>query len=288
MGPRIYPSFQNTNSNTVGSLIVQFDELYTNYGLDNIEVVVNDNTRQLIWLDTEGLYSTYLYSGDTVQIYVNTLQNGLRKTVDLIRRDYTTDDINGDNGIRDTYITGATGTTSTQLLFTFVVTPPELDYNFEYRISSLTQVNPDCDISGFAGGFPIPQPTPPTSTFTLSFQYATYYGDYGTSLQQYYIETNLGNYYYYGPYLVSNFFNSVRIDRVISGYGQFLSAYHAKVFKNGVEVISIPRNINRTLNGLRTDTACPVTGGCDQYISINPNDNIVIYWLDYVLESSPF
>jgi hypothetical protein len=250
--------------------------------LDNIDIYVNDENRKLIWIDSEGLYSTSLYSGDTVQVYVNTSEPGLLKTVDITRRDYTTDDQGGDAGIRDVYITGATGTTSSQLLVTFTVQPTQDDYNFEYRINVMTLFNPDCEILGTAGGIPIPQPAPPTPVFTLSFQYATYDGSRGTSLQQFMIDTNLSNYYFYGPYSVSEFFNQFTISRTLVGYGQFLAAYHAKVFQNGVEIISIPRNVNQTLNGLRTDTACPLTSPCEQYIAINPNDNIVIYWLDYI------
>jgi hypothetical protein len=141
------------NNGMRGSLLVDYTEINGTGNLGNVECIVNSQDRALVYSDITGLYTTYLYSGDTVTIKINT--GSYSSSIDVIRRDYTTDDQGGDQGIRDTFITGVTANTGTEV--TFVVTPDMLDYNFEYRI-------------GAAVIFPVsPTPTPtltPTNTNT--------------------------------------------------------------------------------------------------------------------------
>jgi hypothetical protein len=113
-----------------GSLIITYYELNGLTNESNIECQVNGLDRKLVYSDITNLYTTYLYSGDTVYVKINTGNYG--NSIDLSRIDYTTDDQGGDNGIRETYITGVTGNTPQEI--TFVVTPDVLDYNFEYHI----------------------------------------------------------------------------------------------------------------------------------------------------------
>jgi uncharacterized delta-60 repeat protein len=138
-----------------GSLIATYYEINGNTNESNIECKVNGVDRKLIYSDITNLYTTYLYSGDTVYIKLNIIGGSFTNSIDVSRIDYTTDDQGGDNGIRETYVDGVTGVTDQEI--TFVVTPDILDYNFEYHIDG------KCI-------FPVtPTPTPtntPTNTVT--------------------------------------------------------------------------------------------------------------------------
>jgi len=122
----------------------------------SVSAIVNGEYRNLIHSDIENLYSTYIYSGDVVNIQISTTSNS--NSIDVVRRDYTTDDQGGDNGIRDTFITGTTGASVADVYqITFTATTVAEDYNFEYRVAATTS-------------FPVtPTPTPtntPTNTAT--------------------------------------------------------------------------------------------------------------------------
>jgi hypothetical protein len=133
-----------------GSLLMSFDELVSDYGLDSYEVQVNGAVRDLHYTPITNLYSTFLYSGDTVTITLNgdELEN---RQINVYRVDYTTDASNGNMGITQVGVTGVTGTSVSTLSLTFTVTGIQNDYNFEYRI----------------GSQPVPTPTPtPTVSVT--------------------------------------------------------------------------------------------------------------------------
>lgn len=150
---RVYPSEQNTNSNANGSLIVSFNELIDDIGPDNYVVTVNGQRRMIQYTDTDGLYSTNLNLGDVVTFSLETSPTSLNKLISISRLDYTTDDVNGNNGLVYTNVTGATGTTLTGV--TFVASNLSSSYNFEYRITCSTDVNPNCDVTGYASILPI-------------------------------------------------------------------------------------------------------------------------------------
>jgi hypothetical protein len=145
MGPRIYPSYQDTNSNASGSLILSFvgNQYY------NVEIYINSNITNKQYSDVNGLYTYKINQGDVVTI----LGPGAW-SINLIRRDYTTDDTSGNNGIIDTLITGTTAIGS----FTFTTSTIPSSYNFEYRTT----------IMDF-GPTPTPTPTPcPTYSYISS------------------------------------------------------------------------------------------------------------------------
>ena len=146
MGPRIYPSFQDTPLEQKGSLIFSLDEYIDGYSLDNIEITVNGILRLTEYSEVSGLYGTYLNPNDVVILNV-TSANPLRKIINVYRRDYTTDDNNGDYGIVDVSYTGATGDTTSYSL-TFTATTSSSAYNFEYRIIAQTIDIPNCNITG--------------------------------------------------------------------------------------------------------------------------------------------
>jgi hypothetical protein len=144
MTARIYPSQQDTNLTAKGSLILTISS-----NINRVRVFVNNNLTNNESSTVDGLYFYTINIGDIIIIDPTSVT-----LINVIRKDYTTDDINGDNGIRNTTITGVTSTS-----YTFTATTVNSVYNFEYLISVGTF--PDT---------PTPTPTttplPPTSTPT--------------------------------------------------------------------------------------------------------------------------
>jgi len=157
------PTPTPTPTPMIGSLILNFDELVNDLGVDYVEMSVNGSIRTIRYTDTEGLYTTNLNIGDVVSLSIYSDPTFLIKEISVIRRDYTTDDQNGDNGIRDTFIDGITGTTNPSNV-TFITFTTSDTYNFEYRITSSTQSN----ITPTPTATPTPTPTPlPEGKFVL-------------------------------------------------------------------------------------------------------------------------
>jgi hypothetical protein len=153
MGPRVYPSQQDTNLTAKGSLIFSFNELTASDGQTNYTVTVNGQLRKLEYNNSNGLYTTNLNINDVVIIGINADPPSLNKYYNISRLDYTTDDVAGNSGLIYTSITGATGTSITQVTFTATTSPAS--YNFEYRVEGLTDINPQCDVFGYADFLPI-------------------------------------------------------------------------------------------------------------------------------------
>jgi len=137
-----------------------FDELVNDRGIDSYSVTVNGLNRDLHFTDADNLYSTYLDLLDVVTITLNT-DVGINKILNVSRRDYTTDDQNGDMGVRDTFITGVTGTTGSSLSVTFTATTVPIAYNFEYRATVISGVLP----TPTPTATPTPTPTPSPSLY---------------------------------------------------------------------------------------------------------------------------
>jgi hypothetical protein len=121
MGPRIYPSQQDTNTTAKGSLILSLDN-----SIDDVNVYVNNNLVNKQYSIVNGMYNVSLNVNDVVR-----LERGEIIKISSTRKDYTTDDQSGNNGIINTFITGITSTDS----YTFTATTSPSSYNFEYLIS---------------------------------------------------------------------------------------------------------------------------------------------------------
>jgi hypothetical protein len=146
MGPRIYPSQQDSNTTAKGSLILTIGP-----NTNNVELYVNNTLVNVEYSTVNGLYSYNVYINDIVRIVPSSTT-----LIDVIRRDYTTDDNNGNNGIINTTIIGITATG-----YTFTATTVSSGYNFEYLIgigNYIPTVTPTPT--------PSPTPLPPTSTPT--------------------------------------------------------------------------------------------------------------------------
>ena len=122
--------------------------------IDYFTVVVNGEDRKNQYSLSRNLYSTYLNDYDIVTVTIYP-QSFYQIKLGVIRRNYTTDDIDGDNGIRDYSITGVTGNTSgSTISVTFMVDADSIhNYNFEYLIDIPTS-------------YPMPTPAPPMATRT--------------------------------------------------------------------------------------------------------------------------
>ena len=147
-----------------GSLILTYQEEYT--PTSYVDIFVNSEQRLNRRTEINELYSTYLDDGDVVRIrmYMFDGPSNYDYTFDIIRRDYTNDDMGGDMGIVDVPITATTVVTLTYVEKTFTVVKNPDSYNYEYRLNLNT---------GTPVG-PTPTPTPfacPSTSFKLKYKY---------------------------------------------------------------------------------------------------------------------
>lgn len=134
---------------------------YTNSSVQYADIIVNSSVRKRVYDDCNELYTTFVEPGDTVTIDLFTNSN--QNSIDVIRRDYTTDNTVYDYGIIDTYVAGTTGSSvGGHYILTFVVTQPTVvTYDFEYNVTAVSYIEPTPT--------PTPSVTPtltPTSTVT--------------------------------------------------------------------------------------------------------------------------
>ena len=120
-----------------GSILLTFNEEIDNLGIDNIIINVAGQERYIRYIDSDTIYTTLVNTGDVVSITINFLPSLLNKQISTTRRDYTTDDQSGDNGIRDTFISTISGTLS-PITLTFTATTVADAYNYEYRVNAST------------------------------------------------------------------------------------------------------------------------------------------------------
>ena len=166
MTARVYPSQQQTNLTTIGSLLVSYDEVNQSSNVSQVQCFVNSIERKLIHNNTDNLYSTFLSNGDIVRVLITTTSDD--NELSVTRRDYTTDDQGGDMGIRNTFITGVTGNSPTTLEVTFTATTISLDYNFEYLITAIVKYPPSPTPTQTVTQTGTPTPTPTTVPPTAS------------------------------------------------------------------------------------------------------------------------
>lgn len=132
-----------------GSLLVTMNGIFADTAYDGYAVYVNGEIRDNQFIDSNDLYSTFLYPGDIVQILM--FDSAITTEIfSVYRRDYTTTNANGDMGIVDSAVPFTqiySGDTFNGWQFT--ATTINCDYNFEYR-ATLLAVTPT----------PTPTPTP--------------------------------------------------------------------------------------------------------------------------------
>ena len=121
-----------------GSILVNFDELIDDRGVDQYSVAVNNVLRDTHSTATNNLYSTFMFVGDVVQ-YALTLTAGPYKNISIKRVDYTTDAEDGDRGIKETeIIPDVLVNTTTSYAVRFTGETVSNAYNFKYVIDGAT------------------------------------------------------------------------------------------------------------------------------------------------------
>jgi uncharacterized delta-60 repeat protein len=156
MGPRIYPSQQDTNLTAKGSFILTLSNTYIN----DIQVTVNGILRDVEYSNLNGFYTTNINTSDIVTILLRSTPTNYYKTINVSRRDYTTDEVAGNAGIVDTLISNNNSFSTTGLTVTFTATTLNYSYNFEYRIGASI-------MAGTPTPTPTPSPTPTPQPFVL-------------------------------------------------------------------------------------------------------------------------
>lgn len=127
MGPRIYPSYQDTNTNAKGSFIFTMEN-----SIEYLDIYINNVLSDKRYSIIEGLYGINLNINDVVRV-----ESNAPFTFNVIRKDYTTDEINGNDGIIVTDIGNGNLVTG----YTFTATTITNAYNFEYLFDSTGQFN---------------------------------------------------------------------------------------------------------------------------------------------------
>jgi uncharacterized delta-60 repeat protein len=119
-----------------GSLLINF--LDFNYQLADdgypfrFEVYVNNVLRDLSYSKSNNYYTTNLLLNDECTIRI-TKNSAYDISNDIIRKDYTTDEENGDRGIKEIYITGVTGDSTQNIIdLTFTANTTNDAYDFYY------------------------------------------------------------------------------------------------------------------------------------------------------------
>lgn len=122
-----------------GSILVTFDELVDDRGIDSFQVLVNGLTRDIHYVDVNNYYSTYCFPNDVIRINLN-FSSDVYPIYNIIRKDYTTDAEGTDRGIKETPITPTVlVNTPTVLTLEFTASTVNNAYNFHYVIDTTTR-----------------------------------------------------------------------------------------------------------------------------------------------------
>jgi hypothetical protein len=119
-----------------GSILLNFDEIVENHGADFVTVYVNNSVRKITMTECTNEFMTYVNTGDVVEIQLtpNLDYTGTTKEISVSRKDFTTDDVGSDRGIKNTFISSVSGTTY-YLNTTFTATTVSTAYNFQYIVT---------------------------------------------------------------------------------------------------------------------------------------------------------
>jgi hypothetical protein len=114
-----------------GSLLISFGD-QDGKGGEYIDVFANSVLLKRIYTTSNKLYSIPIYLGDVITLtLVNPVPN-ITTLLDIVRRDYTTDDVNGDYGIKETTIIDNIVFTT----YSFTATTVNDAYDFEYLFNN--------------------------------------------------------------------------------------------------------------------------------------------------------
>jgi hypothetical protein len=139
-----------------GSLLITFEENIFEIGTGYYSVTVNGQVRDLHYSRSNNLYSTYLNLNDVVSISIIDVPSYI--SVNVFRKDFTTDDVNGNMGVVDNIISPVIS--GPGITVTFTATTVDNAYAYHYML-------------GPSNNLPTPTPAPtststPTPTSTLT------------------------------------------------------------------------------------------------------------------------
>jgi hypothetical protein len=134
----------NTNNIVTGSLMMTYSENNTEFNNARCRFSFEVTRPSSIELEdvevlepTDGQYLLPIFSGSTIQFLRAFGDAIITSNISIYRRDYTCDDVDGNLGINDTYITGNTVTftslSSKNIIGSLPIVCPTTSYNFEYR-----------------------------------------------------------------------------------------------------------------------------------------------------------
>jgi|LauGreDrversion4_2_1035121.scaffolds.fasta_scaffold204670_2 uncharacterized delta-60 repeat protein len=208
-----------------GSILVNFDELVNDRGIDAFQVFVNSVARDYQFTDINNYYSTFAFVGDIVRFLV--LCSGSTPSVNIVRKDYTTDDENGDSGIKYTSITPTFNIVSTDIYsYTFTASTRPDAYNFHYIVDIQTTT-------------PTPTPTPTmTPTPLPCFDIGTGFNDTPRSISR---QSN-GRLVISGDFITYNSTSSDYIIRLYSD-GFIDTPYIGKISSGGLNALQSDNKI---------------------------------------------
>lgn len=128
-----------------GSFLLTFSEYIKGLGGGYCKITVNNELKCVQYTQVNDLFTNYIDVGDvvTVELSGSTYENG----ISIVRREFTTDDEEGNQGIYEYQVASTTGTT-----ITFTVEVSDLAYEYFYLIRA-GYILP-----------PTPTPVPPTPT----------------------------------------------------------------------------------------------------------------------------
>ena len=93
-----------------GSVLIAYEEGKQSFGIPLYQIVINGtDTRDYQWSEANSLYSTYIFSGNTLSTSVLSAGYGQIPYINVFLVEYTNDSVNGDNGLKTTQLTGVTG-----------------------------------------------------------------------------------------------------------------------------------------------------------------------------------
>jgi hypothetical protein len=145
-----------------GSILVTFNELVNDRGIDSFEVLVNGVIRDTHFTDINNYYTTFCFVGDVVLIRVNFSDSS--PIFNLERKDFTTDDEGGDKGIKEisqAFTSAIVSPTQHTITFTATTRPDAYDFYYVVDISTLTPTpTPTSTPTPTITPTPTPTPTP--------------------------------------------------------------------------------------------------------------------------------
>lgn len=134
-----------------GSVLVTFDELVKDRGIDNYRIDIGPILRDVHFTNSNKLYSTFIFTGDTVTFTVFH-STDLIGDITIKRIDYTTDDEGGDNGIKEVNVIPTFQFFDDRTIATFTGSTVPSAYNFKYVIEANTII-PEPTFMSIGGGF---------------------------------------------------------------------------------------------------------------------------------------